>query len=545
MRGGCWLGLDFGTSSVKALLVRDDGSVAGRASAAYPTTYAPGGVAEQEAADYLRAAREAIAACGASRRCRSRDRPRRADADPRAGRRGRRSGTAGAHVAGPPGRRTRRGCSSTSSAIPSRSSAHGCPGPRPMPPAKLLWLVEARAGDRRADALRPPAQGLRRPAADGLPPLRSLVEQGPLPRGDVRAGDRACSRRVGFDPEVAPPLAAAWERRGVVTVGGRRRVRPSRGSTGLGRLERRRRRRCSPSAPSSGPSAFVLSGTSSIVGVTSSRALPAHPAATRAAGGVRTPRRPLRPDRVERRLDRVARPAAALRRRRGARSRRVGRAGSRRPVFVPYLSGERAPVWRTDVRAVVVGLGAEHGPAELARAVVDGVCLSEADVLAVAEEHTGSGAGGRRGRGPRRRPRRRGATLASRPSDGRSTCSPSPTPRRSGRRCSAPPRREGDARRGPSRCAAASRSRPPADRLDAAPRRAWPGSGTLRRASRAGRTTIFVRPNNRTKPMTGVIFGPGCNSAGRHSARRSARLSWSGSARASSAPEIVSRPRRC
>src|SRR5262249_57363333 len=65
MRRGRWLGLDFGTSSVKALLVRGDSSVVGRASAAYRTIYAPGGVAEQEAHDYLRAAREAIAACGA------------------------------------------------------------------------------------------------------------------------------------------------------------------------------------------------------------------------------------------------------------------------------------------------------------------------------------------------------------------------------------------------------------------------------------------------------------------------------------------------
>jgi sugar (pentulose or hexulose) kinase len=59
-------------------------------------------------------------------------------------------------------------------------------------------------------------------------------------------------------------------------------------------------------------------------------------------------------------------------------------------VFVPYLSGERAPIWRTDVRGVLLGVGSEHGPADLARAVVDGVCLSEADVLAVAEEHTGT-----------------------------------------------------------------------------------------------------------------------------------------------------------
>src|SRR5262245_4386324 len=66
MSGGCWLGLDFGTSSVKALLVRDDGSVHGRASVAYPTTAGEGGVAEQDPGDYLGATREAIRASGAS-----------------------------------------------------------------------------------------------------------------------------------------------------------------------------------------------------------------------------------------------------------------------------------------------------------------------------------------------------------------------------------------------------------------------------------------------------------------------------------------------
>ena len=68
MGGARWLGLDFGTSSVKALLVRNDGSVEGRASAAYPTRPGPGGIAEQEAPEYLRAARQAIAACGAHER---------------------------------------------------------------------------------------------------------------------------------------------------------------------------------------------------------------------------------------------------------------------------------------------------------------------------------------------------------------------------------------------------------------------------------------------------------------------------------------------
>ena len=137
------------------------------------------------------------------------------------------------------------------------------------------------------------------------------------------------------------------------------------------------------------PSAFVLSGTSSIVGISSSRALPPHPrllelpaacaplavhyGPTESSGAsIEWLARLLRCDAAE-----VLALAASVE-------------PDRAPVFVPYLSGERAPVWRTDVRAVVFGLGAEHGPAELARAVVDGVCLSEADVLAVAEEHTGS-----------------------------------------------------------------------------------------------------------------------------------------------------------
>jgi xylulokinase len=60
------------------------------------------------------------------------------------------------------------------------------------------------------------------------------------------------------------------------------------------------------------------------------------------------------------------------------------------PVFVPYIAGERAPVWRTDVRAVVHGLSSEDGPAELALAVVLGVCLSELDVLSTVEEDLGA-----------------------------------------------------------------------------------------------------------------------------------------------------------
>jgi gluconokinase len=42
-------------------------------------------------------------------------------------------------------------------------------------------------------------------------------------------------------------------------------------------------------------------------------------------------------------------------------------------LFLPYLNGERAPLWTDDVRAAVIGLSAHHGPSDIARAALDGV----------------------------------------------------------------------------------------------------------------------------------------------------------------------------
>jgi xylulokinase len=44
--------------------------------------------------------------------------------------------------------------------------------------------------------------------------------------------------------------------------------------------------------------------------------------------------------------------------------------------FLPYLMGERAPIWDAHVRAVFVGLSRHHGPAHLARAVLEGVAFN-------------------------------------------------------------------------------------------------------------------------------------------------------------------------
>ena len=380
-----WLGLDFGTSSVKAVLVRGDGTVEARASAAYPTTYAPGGVAEQDAAEYLRAGREAIAAC-------------RAGAVPLAGvglagqtptlvpvayRRGR---AARADVAGPPGRR-RGACACRRARRPRAAVRHPLALDRRVRPGEtpVALATEPETVARTRLVLQPKDYvGLRLTGS----PLSDPWSSKGLCHVLTSEPATGVLQRVGFEPSVAPPLADAWERRGAVT---------SEAAAAFGLPE---------GVPVSVgwsdavaamlavgafevPSAFVLSGTSSIVGITSDRALPAHPSLLElpaACAPLAVHYGPTESSGAS--IEWAARllrcsPAEVL-----ALAASVETGGA--PVFVPYLSGERAPVWRTDVRAVVLGLGSEHGPPELARAVVDGVCLSEADVLAVAEEHTGS-----------------------------------------------------------------------------------------------------------------------------------------------------------
>ncbi len=47
-----------------------------------------------------------------------------------------------------------------------------------------------------------------------------------------------------------------------------------------------------------------------------------------------------------------------------------------RPMFLPHLQGERAPIWDIQARGVFAGLDASMGPAELARSVYEGVGYS-------------------------------------------------------------------------------------------------------------------------------------------------------------------------
>ena len=76
----------------------------------------------------------------------------------------------------------------------------------------------------------------------------------------------------------------------------------------------------------------------------------------------------------------------------------VPAAPSDRPlVFHPYLNGERTPYRDADLRGALLGLDRDHGPGDIARAVMEGVALLNREVL----ERAGQAAGVRAERGER------------------------------------------------------------------------------------------------------------------------------------------------
>ena len=60
--------------------------------------------------------------------------------------------------------------------------------------------------------------------------------------------------------------------------------------------------------------------------------------------------------------------------------------GCRGLFFLPYLAGERSPIWDAQARGVYFGLTQAHGRPEMARAVMEGVAFALATNLAALEE---------------------------------------------------------------------------------------------------------------------------------------------------------------
>ncbi len=59
--------------------------------------------------------------------------------------------------------------------------------------------------------------------------------------------------------------------------------------------------------------------------------------------------------------------------------------GAHRLLFLPYLTGERAPIWDPDARGAFIGLTLNHGRAEMGRAVVESTAFAMRDVISTME----------------------------------------------------------------------------------------------------------------------------------------------------------------
>jgi len=74
---------------------------------------------------------------------------------------------------------------------------------------------------------------------------------------------------------------------------------------------------------------------------------------------------------------------------RGALATAIERAGTMprdddRPLFLPYLAGERAPLWRADVRGAFDGVLRGHGADDFLGSVMEGVAMAIRDIFASA-----------------------------------------------------------------------------------------------------------------------------------------------------------------
>jgi gluconokinase len=56
-------------------------------------------------------------------------------------------------------------------------------------------------------------------------------------------------------------------------------------------------------------------------------------------------------------------------------------------LFLPYLYGERSPLWRDDLRAAIVGLGAHHGQLDIVRAALDGIAAAAQELAEAMSAH--------------------------------------------------------------------------------------------------------------------------------------------------------------
>lgn len=60
------------------------------------------------------------------------------------------------------------------------------------------------------------------------------------------------------------------------------------------------------------------------------------------------------------------------------------------PIYLPYIDGERAPIWRTDLRGGIYSISISSNREDLAASVLEGIGFAERQVIGIAEALNGS-----------------------------------------------------------------------------------------------------------------------------------------------------------
>jgi len=58
-------------------------------------------------------------------------------------------------------------------------------------------------------------------------------------------------------------------------------------------------------------------------------------------------------------------------------------------IFLPYLEGERAPIWDAHARGIFIGITRTHGRAHFIRSILEGVAYSVRQLIEIAEKCVG------------------------------------------------------------------------------------------------------------------------------------------------------------
>ncbi len=379
-----WLGLDIGTSSLKALLVSDEGEAIGRSSVDYDEeAIRSGAVAEQDPESWIRAARTAIEEClsagqlpdaiglvgqvptlvladASGRSVRKALTWQDNRAEDQAAELARTLGAAADHV------------------------GMDLPWSPSQLPAKLKWIAQHEPASRAASrwVLSPKDfLGLR---LTGVATTDAWSSKGIYDLRTARPAPRVLEE-CAWPLASCPPAGVPWHARGRVT--GNALGLPDGVPVSVGWSDALAAMLAVGAFDE--PLAFVLTGTSEMAGlsVTGTRPqavglyrvprecapLEVHYGPTQSSGATLRWLADLFGTTVE------ALPALAARARTAAA-----------PVFVPYLSGERAPLWRPDVRALFAGVSSTDGAPEIVRSVLLGVYSSAADLLDIATTASGS-----------------------------------------------------------------------------------------------------------------------------------------------------------